>query len=251
MMSKKIIKFDLNKDYVCEILTDYDKLSERASEFDLVKENTELQKIVLKLKNTIRNKNLLGLSANQIGFDKRIICLNFNGDIKTFVNPIITNAFGFELSRETCSSIPEKTFIRTRNSKISITYQTPLGKIESVDLVGVAARVMQHHIDHLDGLLLSDVSLEIDDDFDAATPEEREEVINMYLDSLDISRKQIEQDIKDDKEAFQMSEAIRFMNSVQKGETVIESMPLTDSEFEELKAKVEEYQNKQEELKDE
>lgn len=250
-MRNKIIKFNANKDYVCEIVTDYDKLSERASEFDLVKENTELQKIVLKLKNTIREYNLLGLSANQIGFDKRIICLNFNGDIKTFVNPIITNVAGFELSRETCSSIPEKTFIRTRNSKISITYQTPLGKIESVDLVGVAARVMQHHIDHLDGLLLSDVSLEIDADFDAATDEERQQVIDMYLDSLDISRKQIEEDIKNDEEALQISEAIRFIDSVQKGETVVESMPLTDTEFDELKAKVEEYQRNQEEIKDE
>lgn len=242
----KIVKFPVNKEHVCEIVTDYDKLSERCSEFDLVKENTELQKIVLKLKNTIRENNLLGLSANQIGFDKRVICLNFNGDIKTFVNPIITNTIGLELSREKCSSLPSKTFIRTRNSKISVTYQTPLGKIESVDFIGVAARVMQHHIDHLDGLLLSDVSLEIDSDFDEATDEERQQIIDMYLDSLDMSRKQIEADIENDDEAHKMSEAIRFMNSVNSGETILESMPLTDAEFEELKIRAEEYMKKKE-----
>ena len=90
-MSKKIIKMPVSEEHVCEIITDYDKLSERCSEFDLTKENKEVQTIVLKLKNTIRKHNLLGLSANQIGYDKRILCLNFNGDIKTFINPIITN----------------------------------------------------------------------------------------------------------------------------------------------------------------
>ena len=237
-MDKKLIKTAPNEKYVKEIITDYDKLSDRCDEFDLTKENKDLQNIVLHLKNTIRaNEGMLGLSANQIGFNKRVICLNFDGNIKTFVNPIITNVSGFQLSRETCSSIPDKTFIRTRNSKVSVTYQTPLGKIESVDLMGVASTVFQHHLDHLEGLLLSDVSLEIDEDFDKATDEEREEVINMYLDSLDLARKQVEEQIANDKDAQQLSEAVKFMESVRSGETVVERFELTEEEIEELENK--------------
>lgn len=236
-MNKKV-NIPANEKYVKEIITDYDKLSERCSEFDLTKENKDVQEIVLALKNTIRANSkdgTLGLSANQIGYNKRILCLDFGGNIRTFINPIITNVEGFQLSRETCNSIPDKVFIRTRNSKINVTYQTPLGKIESVEFIGFAAIMFQHHLDHLDGLLLSDVSLEIDEDFDNATEEEREEIINMYLDSLDLTRKQIETEIENDKEAKQMSDAVKFINSVKSGETVIEQQPLTDEEIEEIK----------------
>ena len=231
----KVIKMPANEKYVKEIVEDYEALSERCTEVQVVKGNADVQDIVLHLKNTIRaHSDMIGLSANQIGYDKRILCLNFNGDIRTFVNPIITNAGDMELSREKCHSIPGKEFIRTRHSKVSVTFQTPLGKIESVDLMGVAARVFQHHLDHLDGLLLSDVSLEIDIDFDEATDEERQEVIDMYLDSLDLAMAEIEKEIEADPDAKKMSDAIKFINSVRSGETEIETVELTEEEAEAL-----------------
>lgn len=239
MSKKRILTTAPNEKYVKEVVTDYDVLSIRCDEFDLVKKNTEVQNIILTLKNTIRaNPGMLGLSANQVGFSRRIIVLNFNGDLRTFINPIITRVDGFELSRETCHSIPGKTFIRTRNSRVWVTYQTPLAKIESVELNGVAAKVMQHHIDHLDGLILSDVSLEIDEDFDNAPEEEREEVIRMYLESLDLTASVLKSEAEKDEDGKKLSDALRFMESVQKGETIVESVPLTDEEFDELKQKV-------------
>lgn len=237
-MSKKNIKEAPNSEHVKEVITDYDILSERCDEIDLTKKNRSIQDTVLQLKNTIKaNPGMLGLSANQIGKYERVLVLNFNGSLRSFVNPIITRVDGYELSRETCHSIPGKTFIRMRNSRVWVTYQTPLGKIESVELNGAAARVMQHHIDHLDGLLLSDVSLEIDEDFDNATDDEREEVIKMYLESLDMTVDQINSEIQDDDESKKISDAIRFIESVNKGETIVESVPYTDEEFEELKNK--------------
>ena len=212
--------------HVKEIITDYEKLSERADEFNLEKGNKEAQEIILALKNTIRSlgDTVTGLSANQIGYDKRIICLNFNGEIKTFINPILTNVKGLEMSRETCHSEPGKTYLRPRNNVIDVTYQTPLGGIESTQLVGLAAKVMQHHIDHLDGILLSDIGLEVTEEFDNASEDERREVINYYLDSLDLMSKDIEVAIDNDPEAQKMKEAVEFMESVRKGETVLEDI---------------------------
>jgi peptide deformylase len=239
MAKNRVLTTPPNEKYVKEVVTDYDVLSIRCDEFDLVKKNTEVQNIILTLKNTIRaNPGMLGLSANQVGYDRRIIVLNFNNDLRTFINPIITRVDGFELSRETCHSIPGKTFIRTRNSRVWVTYQTPLAKIESVELNGVAAKVMQHHIDHLDGLLLSDVSLEIGPEFDEATEAEREEVIRMYLDSLDITAAELQSEAESDEDGKKLADAMRFIESVQKGETIVESMPLTDEEFDNLKEKV-------------
>ena len=235
---------NVNEKYVVDIVTDYEKLSERCIEVDTTKNNSDIQDIVLKLKNTIRaNEGMVGLSANQIGFDKRVICLNFNGELRTFINPIITNAGPLELVQETCHSEPGKTFIRLRHNRVEITYQTPLAKIESVELLGMAARTIQHHIDHLDGLLLSDIALEVEEDFLNASDDEKQEVISLYLDSLDLAMKDINVAIESDDEAKQLQNAIKFMDSVRKGETVIEKVPLTDEEIEELKRINEEQNN--------
>lgn len=209
-----------------DIITDIEKLSVRADEVDVRKDNKEVREITVALKDTIREHKTLALSAPQIGFDKRIFVINFNGDLRTFVNPVITNIKGFELSRETCSSLPGKTFIRPRHNDIQVMYQTPLGKIESKRFMGAAAKVFQHQLDHLDGLLLSDIGLEIDEMFDNATEEERQQVINMYLDSLDIKQKEINKEIQEDKTLKQISDGIDFMTKVQKGEVQIERIPI-------------------------
>lgn len=205
-----------------EIITDYEKLSEWSDEIEPGKGGKNTQEIVLELKKVVREKNLKGLSAPQIGYNKRIFVINFNGDIRSFINPIIKGAEGIELSRETCSSIPNKTFIRIRNSSIDVAYMTPLGKIESRKMFGLAATVFQHHMDHLNGLLISDVGLEIDEAFDAATEEEREEVISAYLDSLDLHRKQLAEEISSDEDLSKMEKAIEFLEKVQNGEVEID-----------------------------
>lgn len=215
-----------NEKYVRDIVTDYDALSERCDEFNIEKGNKDAQEIILCLKNTIRSlgDDVTGLSANQIGFDKRIICLNFNGQIKTFINPIFTNMRGVELSKETCHSEPGKVYLRPRNTVVDVTYQTPLGGVESTQLVGLAAKVMQHHMDHLDGVLLSDIGLEITEEFENATDAEKEELVRFYLDSLDIKEQEIQKAIENDPEAQKMKEAVEFMESVRRGETVLEEI---------------------------
>lgn len=229
-----------------DIITDIEKLSIRTDELDVRKENKEVRDITVALKNAVREHNLTSLSANQIGFDKRIFVINFSGDIRTFINPVITQVKGFELSRETCSSIPDKTFIRPRHNDIMVMYQTPLGKIESKQFMGAAAKVFQHEMDHLDGLLLSDIGLEIDEMFDNATEEERMEVINMYLDSLDIKQKEIDKEIQEDEDLKKISDGIDFMTKVQKGEVQIEQVPMTEKQIEELKKAQEEVKSEEE-----
>ena len=198
------------------------KLSQRAIEIDIKTENKLMREIISALKHTIELNNIVSLSAPAIGYDKRIFCIKFDTEIKTFINPVIIQSKGIQLSREICTSIPGKTFIRPRNNDITVIYQKPSGPSESRQLVGLSAIVFQHELDHLEGLLLSDIGLEIDDDFENASEEEREEVINYYLDSLDLKRKELEDEIQSNEELKQLSEGIKFMESVYKGETQIE-----------------------------
>lgn len=226
----KATNFMKNTAKNCEILTIDESsvndaeitLSERSEEIDVKVEADLLKEIVSNLKRTIKANNLKSLSAPAIGYKKRIFCINFDTEIKTFINPVIATATGLEMSRETCTSIPNRTFIRPRNNDIMVVYQRPTGQIENRQMVGLAAIIYQHEIDHLDGLLLSDVGLEIDEQFDNATEEERMEVINAYIDALDIKQKEINTEITNDPELKQIVDAEKFMTSVYKGETKLE-----------------------------
>jgi hypothetical protein len=69
--------------------------------------------------------------------------------------------------------------------------------------------------------LLSDVGLEIDDDFDNADDETKGKIIDMYLESLDLKKKQLDKEIEEDEELKQLSDAITFMEKVQAGEVEV------------------------------
>lgn len=221
-----------------EIITDIEKLGDRCSEIDVRKQNDLMREIIFELKETLReHKEGVGLAAPQIGYPYRIFVINFNGDYRSFINPIISDLKGLELSREGCLSFPGKEYIRPRHNQITVMYQTPLGKTESRKIVGKAAIVFQHELDHLDGLTLPDIGLEITKEFDEATEEEKDQVIKMYLDSLDIKQKDVEKEIEEDKDLKQVADSIKFMEKVQNGEIELETREFTEEQMEAAREK--------------
>ena len=213
---------------MAEIITDLDKLNElgRAQEIDLQKELKEARNIIQQLKQTLkRADDVVALSAPAIGFNKRIFCVDYSdNEIKTYINPIIMHAEGLQLSREVCSSLPGKEFIIPRNVIVDLIYQRPTGEINTKRFKGVAACIIQHEIDHLEGVNLSDIGLEIEEDFDNATEEERLEIVDMYLDSLDIKRKTISEEIQEDPELNTISERLRFTEALARGDIKLEKL---------------------------
>ena len=207
------------------VITDYEKLSERAEEvLNLKKDNLIIRETILDLKQTIQENNYVCLAAPQIGVNKRIMCINFNGDVRTLIDPIITNSKEWMMSREKCPSCEDKEYIVPRNARATLMYTTPLGKYETREFVGRAACAAQYGINILDGVLLSDFGLELDENWDGFTQEEKDEILNMYLESLDLKSKVINKEIEEDPEAKQLSDAIKFMDSVAKGETQVEQI---------------------------
>lgn len=203
-----------------ELITSEEVLHSRATEADTVSNNAEVRETILKMKEAVREKNLVGLTAPQVGVDMRIVVLNFDGDVRTFINPVVSNRKGIELSREICE-IDSKEYIVPRNNDIDIYYTTPLGQIEHRQLLGMAAKVMLHQLDILDGISASDFGLEVMEGFDEASDEEKDKIIKMYLDSLDLLGKQVEEELKNDEDAQQIKNAVNFITKVRKGEVQI------------------------------
>lgn len=197
------------------------ELSNRATEIDVKTQQKECREIVSSLKKTIEHNDMVALAAPEIGFDRRIFCIKFDVEIKTFINPMMVGGEGMQLVREQSNVTGDKLYIRPRLSKVNLMYQRPTGQIESKQFLGKAALYIQQMIDALDGIIESDIGLEIDEDFDNASEEEKNEILAMYLDSLDLKTKQIEKEIEKDDTLSQTKKAIDFMTSVFKGETEV------------------------------
>lgn len=215
-------------------ITDVEELSQSSIEVDIKKDNKKIREIISELKKRMEEDNLTALSAPQIGEKYRIFCIEFtekkgkktNKSIKTFINPVVTGIRGVVVDREADVCIPDKQFIIVRNNDLSLLYQNPLGNPISQKFSGKSSAVIQIMVDHLDGVLLSDLGLEIDERFDEATEEEKNELINAYLKSLDLYKKEVDKDIDSDKDLKSMKDAINFIQSVRNGETKL-GAPIT------------------------
>lgn len=214
-----------------EYITDVEELTQSSIEIDIKKDNKKMREIITELKYRIGKDNLTALSAPQIGEKYRIFCIKFtekkgkkaSETIKTFINPIVTGIKGIVVDREADICIPNKQFIIVRNNELSLLYQNPLGNNLSQKFSGKSSAVVQLMMDHLDGILLTDLGLEIDEKFDEASEEEKNELIEAYLNSLDVYKKQVDEEIENNKELKSMQDAVKFIQSVRNGETKLGS----------------------------
>lgn len=99
----------------------------------------------------------LGLSAPQIGVFKRVFVARVRNKIKHFVNPRILKFSKKEIAYlEGCFSIPLLYGHVMRPAEIDLEAQDKHGKKSHVHYRGIAARIIQHEYDHLEGILFTD-----------------------------------------------------------------------------------------------
>ena len=96
----------------------------------------------------------VGMAANMIGVTKRIIAFNDRGKLEIMFNPEIIKAAGEYETEEGCLSLlggPRKT---KRWQKIKVRYQTADLQIRLKTYEGWTAQIIQHEIDHCNGILI-------------------------------------------------------------------------------------------------
>lgn len=127
----------------------------------------ETQSIIKHLKSTFEELNSIGMAANQIGFTERILIFQSRKGLAfpqapkipplLLINPIIVESSEEQiLDWDGCLSIPGLRGLVKRAKWIKIEYQNLQGDIINSKYDGLPARVVQHEIDHLDGILFID-----------------------------------------------------------------------------------------------
>lgn len=110
---------------------------------------------------TLRQASGLGLAANQVGALKRVFVVDLSKIIPSskpivLINPFLLKSEGQQVGEEGCLSIPGiyEDIPRFKNVKFSA--QDLSGKEFSLDASDLLARVLQHELDHLNGILFID-----------------------------------------------------------------------------------------------
>lgn len=121
--------------------------------YDILSEET--QNTIQDLKDTIvQNPGTVGLSAIQIGVPKQICVIKYDIYFLTIINPVVTRTRGDIVYREGCASCPD-TFIQThRFQKIWADYYDEHGNLKRADQGGLFSVIMQHEMDHFNGVCL-------------------------------------------------------------------------------------------------
>jgi peptide deformylase len=106
---------------------------------------------------TMREYEGVGLAANQVGRLKRILVAAVEDETFVLVNPVVDEvADATEQALEGCLSIPEIQVEVERPAALTISAQDTSGAPLRIEASGLLARIFQHEIDHLDGVLILD-----------------------------------------------------------------------------------------------
>ncbi len=130
----------------------------------VTKEHRKLAKDMEKL---MIRENGIGLAAPQIGVNIRMLIAKLNAGtdnelIIQMINPEITSwSDEIEKAEEGCLSLPKQWGDVERNQQIHVKFQDLRGETQSLRLQGLNARVIQHEIDHLEGVLFTDKATNI------------------------------------------------------------------------------------------
>ena len=124
----------------------------------------EVRDLVSNMKETMLAENGIGLSAPQVGVNLRVIVIQLMsagklvGPVQEMINPVITNYSDDTMEyEEGCLSIPGEYIRIDRPRSIHVKFQTLSGKYKKWFLKGLEARIVQHEIDHLNGVLMTDL----------------------------------------------------------------------------------------------
>lgn len=122
----------------------------------------KIKELLLNMEITMKEKDGAGLAAPQIGLNIRLIVINQDSKTLFMFNPKITKkSWAKETEEEGCLSVLGKKgeilyAPVSRHKKINCLYFDSKGKKKTLTAEKMLARVIQHEIDHLDGILFID-----------------------------------------------------------------------------------------------
>ena len=142
-----------------DIITDPNPILRQRSKdvpLEQIKSNS-FQELCEDMANTMLEKDGVGLAAPQIGQNIRVIIVYAKDGAKCIINPqLFKKSWRKEWGEEGCLSVPNVFGQVKRHKKSICVFTNRQGQKQKINCQGLMARIMQHEIDHLDGILFID-----------------------------------------------------------------------------------------------
>ncbi|PIR54216.1 peptide deformylase [Candidatus Peregrinibacteria bacterium CG10_big_fil_rev_8_21_14_0_10_42_8] len=117
----------------------------------------EVIKLIKNMEETVKNAEGLGLAAPQIGQSVRVCLVMLYGKMTPMINPeILWKSEETSVMTEGCLSLPKIEVDVERPVEVTIKYTDKKGQEQERRLHDLDAKVMQHELDHLNGVLIVD-----------------------------------------------------------------------------------------------
>lgn len=129
-------------------------LRKKAKRIAKIDEN--IKKLAEDMMETLKSADGVGLAAPQVGRSLRMIVVSYEEKDMVLINPEIIEKEGESVDIEGCLSVPGVEIPVKRAEKITLTFQNLRGRTQKIKAEGMWARIFQHEIDHLDGVLIVD-----------------------------------------------------------------------------------------------
>ena len=115
-----------------------------------------MKELIKDMAETMYENEGVGLAANQIGVDERVLTVDVGEGLLVLINPRIVDSSGEESVEEGCLSLPGLKVEVRRARKVKVRGLNEEGREIEIEAEGLLARAIQHEIDHLDGVLIAD-----------------------------------------------------------------------------------------------
>ncbi len=116
----------------------------------------EVVRLMDEMVEVMRRAPGVGLAAPQVGYSLRVIVVEYDGQLYQLADPEITYREGEELGQEGCLSLPGVLCDVRRSTRVVVRGKNRRGRTVTVRADGWLARIFQHEVDHLDGILITD-----------------------------------------------------------------------------------------------
>jgi len=156
----RLIRRHLPRSFVLQIVS-YPHPTLRHKSLPIKRVDAKLREIVGEMFELMYEARGVGLAANQVDLPIRLFIVNLEatagaGEEFVFINPVVSRPKGSAEKEEGCLSLPELYGPVKRPKQVRINAYGLDGQEIQADLDGLFARVVQHELDHLDGVLFVD-----------------------------------------------------------------------------------------------
>ncbi len=118
--------------------------------------SNEEKMLVRDMLETMYKSGGVGLAAPQVGILKRVIVVDVGSGPIALFNPEIVKRYGKAKSEEGCLSVPGVILKIDRAEEVEVKGLNERNKVVRIKANGILSYVLQHEIDHLDGILILD-----------------------------------------------------------------------------------------------